>query len=80
MKYVYLIESIAFPEQRYIGLCSNLKSRLQAHNEGRSPHTAKYKPWRIVTSVAFSNDQTALEFERYLKTGSGRAFANKRLW
>ena len=80
MKYVYLIESVSFPKQRYIGSTSDLKNRLEAHNEGRSPHTSKYKPWTLVTYVAFTRATKADEFERYLKSGSGRAFANKRLW
>jgi predicted GIY-YIG superfamily endonuclease len=80
MKYVYLIKSTLCPDQKYIGITSNIKSRLNAHNEGRSPHTIKFKPWKLITYLAFSNDQKALEFEKYLKSGSGRAFANKRLW
>ena len=80
MKYVYLIESVSFPKQRYIGSTSDLKNRLEAHNESRSPHTSKYKPWKLVTYVAFTSATKADEFERYLKSGSGRAFANKRLW
>ena len=80
MKYVYLIQSIPFPNQRYIGLTSDIKDRIDAHNEGRSPHTSKYKPWKLVTYLAFSNESKAVEFEQYLKSGSGRAFANRRLW
>jgi putative endonuclease len=80
MKYVYLIQSIPSPDQKYIGITSDVKSRLSAHNEGRSPHTSKSKPWKLITYTAFSDDQKALEFEKYLKSGSGRAFANKRLW
>jgi putative endonuclease len=80
MKYVYLLQSIPFPEERYIGLTSNLKNRLNAHNGGQSPHAAKFKPWTLVSYVAFSDESQAVEFERYLKSGSGRAFANKRLW
>jgi predicted GIY-YIG superfamily endonuclease len=80
MHYVYLIQSIPFPDQRYIGRTSNLKNLLDAHNEGRSPHTSKYKPWNLITYIAFSNKSKAVEFEAYLKSGSGRAFSNKRLW
>ncbi len=80
MKYVYLLQSIPFPEKRYIGLTSNLKNRLDGHNRGQSLHTAKFKPWELVTYVAFSNESKAIEFEEYLKSGSGRAFANRRLW
>jgi len=80
MKYVYLLQSISYPNQRYIGLTSNVDDRLKAHNKGKSPHTAKFKPWKLVTYLAFSSESKAAEFEQYLKSGSGRAFANKRLW
>ena len=80
MKYVYLIQSNPFPNQRYIGITSDLKARLKAHNEGRSPHTSRYKPWTLITYVGFSNESKAVEFEQYLKSGSGRSFANKRFW
>ena len=80
MKYVYLIQSNPITSQRYVGITSDLDNRLTAHNEGRSTHTAKYKPWKLVTYVAFSNAEKALAFEKYLKSGSGRAFAEKRLW
>jgi len=79
MKYVYLLESFEHPEETYVGLTDDLKSRFAAHNTGRSPHTAKFKPWRLVTYIAFSDERKAIDFERYLKSASGRAFANKRL-
>lgn len=80
MKYVYLIQSISHPDQRYVGLTSDLKARLTKHNEGGSPHTSKYKPWKLVTFVKFEDDGRAAAFEQYLKSGSGRAFANRHLW
>ncbi|MDY6792945.1 MAG: GIY-YIG nuclease family protein [Thermodesulfobacteriota bacterium] len=80
MYFVYLIQSIHFPDQKYIGLTSNLNNRIQAHNDGRSPHTSKFKPWKLVTYLVFSEKSKATAFESYLKSGSGRAFANKRLW
>ncbi|MCU0753015.1 MAG: GIY-YIG nuclease family protein [Akkermansiaceae bacterium] len=80
MHYVYLIRSQAHPDQTYIGLTSDLKARLHKHNEGGSPHTAKYRPWKLVTYLAFSSRQQASGFEAYLKSGSGRAFAIKRFW
>lgn len=79
MKYVYFLESIDHPEQTYVGLTDNLRARLTAHNAGQSPHTSKFKPWRLVSYVAFSDEAKAVAFERYIKTGSGRAFAKKRL-
>jgi putative endonuclease len=80
MYYVYLIQSQAFPEQRYVGFTADLAKRFATHNAGGSTHTAKYKPWKLVSYHAFQEKRRAQEFEYYLKTGSGKAFANKRLW
>jgi len=79
MKYVYLLQSIDHPDENYVGLTDDLRSPFAAHNAGHSPHTSKFRPWRLVTYVAFSDEQKAVAFERYLKTASGRAFAKKRL-
>ena len=79
MKYAYLLESISHPDESYVGLTDNLKARFAVHNAGQSPHTAKFKPWRLVTYIAFSDETKAVAFERYLKSASGRAFAKKRL-
>jgi putative endonuclease len=79
MKYVYLLESVDHPDQNYVGLADDLRARLNVHNAGGSLHTAKYKPWRLVTYLAFSDESKAVAFERYMKTASGRAFAKKRL-
>ncbi len=79
MKYVYILQSISHPGQFYTGLCSDLPKRLSAHNAGQSPHTSKFKPWRLVSYHYFSEPANAAAFERYLKSGSGRAFAAKRL-
>jgi len=45
--YVYILRSINFPKQTYIGFTSDLKKRIKKHNEGGSPHTSKYKPWKM---------------------------------
>ena len=71
MKYVYLIRSKSHPKQSYIGITSDLKKRLMVHNSGGSTHTSKFKPWKLVTYGAFSEDSKALAFECYLKTASG---------
>ncbi len=80
MKYVYLIKSQSHPKQSYIGITSDLKKRLIVHNSGGAVHTSKFKTWKLVTYKANSEDSKALAFERYLKTGAGRAFAKKRFW
>jgi len=77
--YVYILQSTVDIERFYTGFTENLEDRLKDHNSGKDTHTAKYKPWRIKTTVAFTNRNKALEFERYLKSPSGRAFSKKRL-
>jgi putative endonuclease len=46
--YVYLIRSISFSDQVYVGITEDLKKRLETHNSGGSVHTAKYKPWELI--------------------------------
>jgi putative endonuclease len=78
MKYVYILESLG-SEHFYVGITDDLRARLVKHNAGEVPHSSKYKPWRVKTYVAFSDEQRAFAFEKYLKSASGRAFAKKRL-
>ena len=80
MHYVYLLESETEATHRYVGLTTDLGRRLEEHNSGKSAHTAKFRPWHLTTYLAFSDQTKAQEFERYLKSGSGHAFARKRLW
>jgi len=77
MKYVYLLKSRKFLNQKYVGITSDIDHRLQAHNQGKCPHTSKYVPWKIETYICFQDDSLALKFEKYLKSGSGRAFTKK---
>ena len=80
MYYVYLIDCRGTPARRYVGSTEDLDARVADHNAGRSPHTAKFGPWRLVACIAFSTRPRAEQFERYIKSGSGHAFAKKRLW
>ena len=73
MHYVYLLRSESYPKEEYIGCTTDLKQRMVDHNRGDSPHTSKFVPWRILAYFAFTERQTAIAFERYLKSGSGRA-------
>jgi len=77
--YVYIAQSLKDKNRFYTGFTENLDDRIKDHNHGKNPHTAKYKPWKIKTAIAFTNRDKALDFERYLKSPSGRAFAKKRL-
>jgi putative endonuclease len=77
--YVYILQSDLDPRRFYTGLTDDLPKRLRNHNAGRVPHTTKWKPWRLKTYVAFSDRVRAVQFERYLKSASGRAFVKRRL-
>jgi putative endonuclease len=78
--YVYLLQSEEKPDERYVGFTTDPKARLKTHNSGGSAYTAEHKPWKLFGYHAFADERKAREFEYYLKSGSGRAFANKRLW
>ena len=77
MKYVYMLQSLDFPDRQYVGAAHDLKRRVNAHNAGESFHTKKFKPWKLIGYVAFADDRKADSFEQYLKTGSGRAFSKR---
>ena len=78
MNYVYVLQSIKKSDEFYTGICRDVGDRLKAHNAGQSRHTAKFKPWKLISAHYFADPDVATAFERYLKTGSGRAFAAKR--
>ncbi|MFH1644162.1 MAG: GIY-YIG nuclease family protein [bacterium] len=80
MHYVYIIQSINYPQKRYVGCSNNIKKRLTNHNSGTTSHTRKYKPWELIVCICFKNKDKAVEFEKYLKSGSGRAFSAKRFF
>jgi putative endonuclease len=73
--YVYMLQSDFQPDTHYVGLTDDLKSRLREHNAGRVRHTAERRPWHIRPAVAFTDRTRAADFECYLKSASGRAFA-----
>ena len=80
MYYVYLIKSISNPDKTYIGHTVNLRQRLETHNSGGSVHTMPDRPWELIMFMGFRDKLKATAFEKYLKSGSGSAFAKKRLW
>ncbi|MES2962019.1 MAG: GIY-YIG nuclease family protein [Pseudomonadota bacterium] len=79
MYYTYILKSISpsSQEKTYIGYTSDLKKRLERHNSGECNFTSKYTPWELQSYFAFRDKKTALNFEKYLKSFSGKAFANK---
>ena len=79
MHTVYLLQSQTEPKRKYVGVTDVIERRLIEHNEGKSVHTNKFKPWKLMTSISFDERSKAEAFERYLKSHSGRAFAKKHL-
>jgi predicted GIY-YIG superfamily endonuclease len=76
-RFVYVVKNTDTDPQFYIGLTSDVKSRLADHNAGRCPHTASRRTWQLHVAIEFSDERRAVRFERYLKSGSGRAFARR---
>jgi putative endonuclease len=74
---VYIIRSDANPSRHYVGITGNLPDRLEWHNHGPSGHSVSDRPWSIVVSIEFRTEREAVRFEKYLKSGSGRAFAKR---
>ena len=77
LTFVYVLRSVPSPTRYYVGLTSDVRSRLETHNSGGSQHTAALKPWELVASIEFASESSAAVFEKYLKSGSGRAFAKR---
>ena len=76
-RFVYIIKSTTTPDEYYVGVTSNVELRLRDHNDGLSRHTSRHRPWRTLVVIEFDEEEPALRFERYLKTGSGREFARR---
>ena len=74
---VYIIRSDVDPSRHYVGITNDLCARLEWHNHGPSGHTKGHRPWSVVVAIEFADEPTAVRFERYLKSGSGRAFAKR---
>jgi predicted GIY-YIG superfamily endonuclease len=76
---VYILKTLQQPARYYIGVTANLRQRLEHHNQGRSPHTALHRPWVVDVAIKFADERRATALEKYLKTGSGYAFAIRHL-
>ena len=79
MYYTYILKSIKQPGAIYIGYTNDLKLRLIQHNSKHTSYSNKYLPWEIESYFAFTDEWQAKDFERYLKSSSGKAFMNKHL-
>jgi predicted GIY-YIG superfamily endonuclease len=76
MWYVYILKCA--DGKHYTGCTSNLKERFSRHQNGLVESTKSRLPVELIIYIAFTDKYKAFFFEKYLKSGSGRAFANKR--
>jgi putative endonuclease len=77
MYYVYIL--LCSDQKPYTGCTNNLKDRLKRHQTGNIPATKDRLPVELLLYFAFKNKYKAFDFEKYLKSGSGRAFLKKHL-
>jgi predicted GIY-YIG superfamily endonuclease len=76
-RFVYIIRSVNHQQRRYVGVSADVSARLSAHNAGQNRSTAPWKPWLIDVTIEFRTERMALRFEKFLKSGSGHAFASR---
>src|SRR3954454_3972229 len=74
---VYIVRNDADPSHHYVGITGDLRSRLDWHNHGPSGHTVRHRPWSVIVAIEFLTERPAVRFEKYLKSGSGRAFTKR---
>jgi putative endonuclease len=74
---VYIVRSETDASRHYVGITSNIRNRLEWHNQAPVGYGIRYRPWSLVVSMEFPDTAAAVRFEKYLKSGSGRAFAKR---
>ncbi|CDX61036.1 GIY-YIG nuclease family protein [Mesorhizobium sp. VK25A] len=64
----------------YVGSTNDLRRRFESHQSGQVTSTKAYLPVALKAYIAVETEANARQLEQYFKTGSGKAFANKRFW
>ena len=80
MWYVYLLRSLKRQDRTYVGVTNDVPSRVKKHNDSGTKYTATHRPWELSGYIAVGDKSKAVELERYLKAGSGQAWARRHLW
>ena len=78
-RFVYVLKNGEVPARYYTGVTSDVAKRHAVYNAGGNRHIAKYCPWSIDVVIEFADERRAVTFERYLKSGSGVALAQRHL-
>jgi len=76
--YVYLLQSLK-NRSLYIGYTTDLRKRLDYHNNGRNASTKSYMPWQLIHYEAYRNEDDAKRREKYLKTSQGSRLLKRML-
>jgi len=76
MYYVYVLQSRK-DTSFYVGLTRDLRQRMNEHQQSETGYTKGHRPLILLTYTAFPTKVLAAKFERYLKSGSGRAFLRR---
>jgi predicted GIY-YIG superfamily endonuclease len=75
--YIYILQSLKRSDRRYVGMTRDIATRLEEHNTGSVESTWRHRPWKLVATIWLADRAKAEAFERYLKHGSGHAFARR---
>jgi putative endonuclease len=71
---VYVLYSEQF-NKHYVGFTSDIEARIKSHNElSTKGYTIKYRPWKLIYTEEYENKKTAMQREKFLKSGKGREF------
>lgn len=74
---MYYVYSLKCKDGYYVGCTNDLKDRLERHKKGKVQATENRLPVELNCYFVFQNKYTAYNFEKYLKSGSGRAFMKR---
>ena len=76
--YVYVLLS-KYDGEFYTGYTSDLKARLDKHNQGKVPSTIRRRPLKLIYWEGCLNQQEATRREKYLKSGNGKKYLRNRI-
>ena len=76
-RFVYILRSETDPSRHYVRVTGAVDERLEWHNDGPCGYARQHRPWRVIVSMEFPDEESAVRFEKYLKSGSGRAFSKQ---
>jgi putative endonuclease len=77
MFYTYVLEGVG--GELYVGYTTDLKKRLQEHNQKLNSSTKRYGPWKLIYYEASLERLDSKRREGYLKTTQGKRLLKRRL-